>query len=128
MSKKTSGLKNKTLIIQSSLNVPTFNLKVDDVDHGFIKKHNVTNLTTYNSKIDLTFSILTKETKISLRMMKDENITINWNKIRGRFELLDNEDIIISQKTFFTKFSKIFYPLIVGLFLLIIIVGLLIAL
>lgn len=122
MNENKSKTNNKTLTIKSALKTPTFNLTVNERDYGVIKQHNVIQTNTLNSKIDLTFSVLTKSTKMSLRMLKNETITVKWNKIKGRFEIINNEDIIISQKTYLSKFSKVFYPALGGLILLIILI------
>lgn len=122
MNDNKSKINNKTLTIKSDLKTPTFNLTVNECDYGVIKQHNVIQTNTLNSKIDLTFSVLTKSTKMSLRMLKNETITVKWNKIKGRFEIINNEDIIISQKTYLSKFSKVFYPALGGLILLIILI------
>ncbi len=122
MNENKSKTNNKTLTIKSDLKTPTFNLTVNERDYGVIKQHNVIQTNTLNSKIDLTFSVLTKATKMSLRMLKNETITVKWNKIKGRFEIINNEDIIISQKTYLSKFSKVFYPALGGLILLIILI------
>lgn len=122
MNENKSKINNKTLTIKSDLKTPTFNLTVNERDYGVIKKHNVIQTNTLDSKIDLTFSVLTKSTKMSLKMLKNETITIKWNKIKGCFEIINNEDIIISQKTYLSKFSKVFYPALGGLILLIILI------
>lgn len=128
MSEKSSSLKSKSLTILSAKKTPTFNLIVQNRDFGVIKQHNVIKTTTFDSKIDLTFSVLTKATKISLRMIKDEKITIAWNKIKGKFEITDNNSIILSQKSYLSTFSKVFYPLLAIFSLLTIFIVLLIVL
>jgi|SRR5690554_2497786 len=128
MSEKTSSLKSKSLTILSANKTPTFNLSIQNRDFGVIKQHNVIKTTTFDSKIDLIFSVLTKTTKISLRMIKDEKITIKWNKIKGQFEIADNNSIVLSQKSYLSKFAKIFYPLLAVFSLLVIFIVLLIIL
>lgn len=126
MTLKTSNLNNKTLTIKSSPKTPTFNLKVGDINYGVIKQHNVIKTTTHDTNIDLTFFVLTKETKISLKIVKDETITVKWNKIKGQFEITDNKTIIISEKSYLSKFSKIFYPSLFGFILVIVLILLLV--
>lgn len=114
-----SGIKYKTLTIRSTKDTTNFNLSIDDVDYGVFKRHNVLNSNTLDSKVRLSFHFLTKRTDISIRMIKDEEITVKWNKLKGRFELVNQDDIIISQKTYLTRFSKIFYPILFGVIILI---------
>lgn len=122
MNEQPRANKSKTLTIQSAPKTPTFNLKVGTVSYGVIKQTNVIRTTTVDSKLDLTFSVLTKETIFSLTILKDENITVKWNKIKGNFEIASNSDIVISKKSILTKFSKVFYPVLVGSILVLLLV------
>lgn len=118
MANKSSAVKTKTLTIESTPKTSNFNLIIDKVDFGVFKKHNVIKTTTVDTRVDLVFSFLTKETQISLRVFKDVDVIVSWNRFKGRFELLDAEDIIINEKTVFTKFSKVFYTILVCLIVL----------
>lgn len=127
MNYEASTLKKKILTIKSSPKTPAFNLKIGEVNYGVIKQHNVTQTTTYDTRINLTFNILSTETLISLRTLKDEEITVSWNKYKGRFEV-DNPNIILSEKTNSTMFSKLFYLILGIVFLALLICSLLVIL
>ncbi len=118
----------KTLTIRSTNDTTNFNLSIDNVNYGVFKKHNALNTNTLDSKIDLSFHYLTKRTDITIRMIKNEDITVKWNKLKGRFELVDKADIIISEKTYLTRFSKIFYPVLALSIILISVIVLLVVL
>ena len=117
MEQEPKTIKSKSLSIKSAPNTANFNLVIDDVNYGMFKKHNVVKTNTLDSTVRLSLSFLTKVTHITLRIMKDEQITVKWNRLRGRFEIEDNTEIITSQKTQLTPFSKVFYPLITAVVL-----------
>lgn len=126
MEQKPKTIKSKSLSIKSAPNTANFNLVIDDVNYGMFKKHNVVKTNTLDSTVRLSLSFLTKVTHITLRIMKDEQITVKWNRLRGRFEIEDNTEIITSQKTQLTPFSKVFYPLITSVILVCLLVLLII--
>lgn len=123
-----SSIKYKTLTIRSTKDTTNFNISINNVNYGVFKRHNSLNSNTLDSKMNLSFHYLTKRTDMVIRMIKDEEITIKFNKFKGRFELLDKDDLIINQKTYLTKFSKVFYPLLGGFILLLVILALIIIL
>lgn len=122
MDKKSATFKSKTLSIKSSPKTANFNLTINDVNYGVFKRHNVVKTSILDSTVELSLSFLTKTTNITLRVIKDEEVTIKWNKLKGRFEIEDNTDIITQQKTHLTPFSKVFYPIIASVILVVLII------
>lgn len=74
------------------------NVLINEEDLGVIKSGETKTFEVNQSNIDLEFKQLIRSTKLKLKLTKDEDIAIKWNKKWGYIEVDANKEIIIEEK------------------------------
>jgi len=80
-------------IVQSKINI-----LINGDDNGEIKNGETRTIEVSEQDIKVKFEHFVKSTELNLKLTKDENITVRWNKTWGNIQVKVDKEVVLEEK------------------------------